>query len=169
MPQFQGQAFSTLNAKERARANRPQLAERNMQAVTDMVERHAAELAGQSRARRSSYIALTTTCRRAPTSASRSVRSLVKITVGAISIASATTARRWSTMSRCRRATGRQVAPLKARAVEVDQSAQAPDSTGPRTDPIHGGFRRWLQLAPQLLHPLATRPQYGCGSERCRD
>ena len=46
-PQFQGQAFSTLNAKQRARDNRAPLAERNMQAVTDMVDKHAAELAAK--------------------------------------------------------------------------------------------------------------------------
>jgi limonene 1,2-monooxygenase len=46
-PQFQGQAASTLAAKERARAGRERLAERNMQAVTDMVEKHAAELAAK--------------------------------------------------------------------------------------------------------------------------
>jgi limonene 1,2-monooxygenase len=44
-PQFQGQAYSTLAAKERARASREALAERNMQAVTDMVAKHEAELA----------------------------------------------------------------------------------------------------------------------------
>ena len=44
MPHFQGQAFSTLNAKERARAGREHLSERNMQAVVDMTEKHAAEL-----------------------------------------------------------------------------------------------------------------------------
>jgi limonene 1,2-monooxygenase len=43
-PRFQGQDWSTLNAKERARERREQLAERNMQAVTDMVEKHEAEL-----------------------------------------------------------------------------------------------------------------------------
>jgi limonene 1,2-monooxygenase len=43
-PQFQGQSYSTLAAKERARQNRDRLAERNMQAVTDMVEKHQAEL-----------------------------------------------------------------------------------------------------------------------------
>jgi limonene 1,2-monooxygenase len=46
-PQFQGQAYSTLQAKERARERREQLAERNMQAVTDMVEKHEAELAAK--------------------------------------------------------------------------------------------------------------------------
>ena len=44
-PRFQGHADSTLAAKERARASREALAERNMQAVTDMVEKHQAELA----------------------------------------------------------------------------------------------------------------------------
>ena len=44
-PEFQGQSSSTLAAKERARADREQLAERNMQAVTDMVEKHQRELA----------------------------------------------------------------------------------------------------------------------------
>jgi limonene 1,2-monooxygenase len=48
-PRFQGQAHSTLEAKERARAGRAHLAERNMQAVTDMVEKHAAELAAKER------------------------------------------------------------------------------------------------------------------------
>jgi limonene 1,2-monooxygenase len=43
-PHFQGQAYSTLESKERARAGRAHLAERNMQAVTDMVEKHQAEL-----------------------------------------------------------------------------------------------------------------------------
>lgn len=46
-PRFQGQAQSTLDARERARAGRAHLAERNMQAVTDMVEKHAAELAAK--------------------------------------------------------------------------------------------------------------------------
>ena len=45
MPQFQGQAFSTLNAKHRAAENREHLAERNMQAVVDMTEKHQRELA----------------------------------------------------------------------------------------------------------------------------
>jgi limonene 1,2-monooxygenase len=47
MPYFQGQAYSTLNAKDRARESRTHLAERNMQAVTDMVEKHAAEMAAK--------------------------------------------------------------------------------------------------------------------------
>jgi hypothetical protein len=46
-PRFQGHAASTLAARERARAGREHLAERNMQAVTDMVEKHAAELAAK--------------------------------------------------------------------------------------------------------------------------
>ncbi len=46
-PHFQGQAYSTLDAKARARADRDRLAERNMQAVTDMTEKHAAELAAK--------------------------------------------------------------------------------------------------------------------------
>ncbi len=48
MPEFQGQAHSTRDAKALARANRPHLAERNMQAVTDMVEKHAAEMAAKA-------------------------------------------------------------------------------------------------------------------------
>lgn len=47
-PRFQGHDVSTLAAKERARASREQLAERNMQAVTDMVEKHEAELAARA-------------------------------------------------------------------------------------------------------------------------
>ncbi len=46
-PYFQGQASSTLEAKARAREGREQLAARNMQAVTDMVEKHQAELAAR--------------------------------------------------------------------------------------------------------------------------
>lgn len=46
-PHFQGQAYSTLDAKARAREGRTHLAERNMQAVTDMTEKHAAELAAK--------------------------------------------------------------------------------------------------------------------------
>lgn len=46
-PHFQGQAYSTLDAKARAREGRAHLAERNMQAVTDMTEKHAAELAAK--------------------------------------------------------------------------------------------------------------------------
>ena len=44
-PEFQGQSYSTLEAKARARADREPLAERNMQAVTDMIEKHQKELA----------------------------------------------------------------------------------------------------------------------------
>jgi limonene 1,2-monooxygenase len=47
MPQFQGQAWSTNNAKARAEASRAQLAPRNAQAVADMVAKHAAELASK--------------------------------------------------------------------------------------------------------------------------
>ncbi|MDJ0771202.1 MAG: LLM class flavin-dependent oxidoreductase [Ilumatobacter sp.] len=43
-PRLQGHAASTLDAKGRARAAREHLAERNMQAVTDMIEKHEAEL-----------------------------------------------------------------------------------------------------------------------------
>ena len=46
-PQFQGQDWSTNNARSRAREARPELAERNMQAVTDMVEKHQRELAAK--------------------------------------------------------------------------------------------------------------------------
>ncbi len=46
-PQFQGQDWSTNNARSRARDARPELAERNMQAVTDMVEKHERELAAK--------------------------------------------------------------------------------------------------------------------------
>jgi len=45
MPEFQGQAFSTLNAKSRAVDSRPELADRNMKAVEEMVAKHQAELA----------------------------------------------------------------------------------------------------------------------------
>jgi hypothetical protein len=48
MPQFQGQAWSTNNAKARAEASRAQLAPRNAQAVADMVAKHASELAARS-------------------------------------------------------------------------------------------------------------------------
>lgn len=43
-PEFQGQSWSTLQAKERAREGRERLAERNMKAVEDMVAKHQAEL-----------------------------------------------------------------------------------------------------------------------------
>jgi limonene 1,2-monooxygenase len=45
MPEFQGQAYSTLNAKTRAVESRPELADRNMKAVEEMVAKHQAELA----------------------------------------------------------------------------------------------------------------------------
>ncbi|HEY4607962.1 MAG TPA: LLM class flavin-dependent oxidoreductase [Ilumatobacteraceae bacterium] len=45
MPEFQGQASSTLNAKARAVDSRPELADRNMKAVEEMVAKHQAELA----------------------------------------------------------------------------------------------------------------------------
>jgi limonene 1,2-monooxygenase len=44
-PEFQGHASATLDSKERARAGRERLAERNMKAVEEMVERHQKELA----------------------------------------------------------------------------------------------------------------------------
>ena len=44
MPEFQGQGYSTLNAKARAVETRPELADRNMKAVEEMVARHQAEL-----------------------------------------------------------------------------------------------------------------------------
>jgi len=43
MPQFQGQAGSTLEAKKRAEAARPVLAEQQAQAVAAMTEKHKAE------------------------------------------------------------------------------------------------------------------------------
>jgi limonene 1,2-monooxygenase len=46
-PRFQGQAHSTLQAKERARERREPLAARNQQAVDDMVAKHQAELAAK--------------------------------------------------------------------------------------------------------------------------
>ena len=46
-PEFQGHAAQTRAAKERARAGRERLAERNLQAVQDMVDKHEAELAGK--------------------------------------------------------------------------------------------------------------------------
>jgi limonene 1,2-monooxygenase len=45
MPEFQGQASSTLNAKARAVESRPELADRNMKAVEEMVAKHQTELA----------------------------------------------------------------------------------------------------------------------------
>ena len=48
MPQFQGQDWSTLRAKERAVASREQLTARSMKAIDEMVAKHQAEVAGQS-------------------------------------------------------------------------------------------------------------------------
>jgi limonene 1,2-monooxygenase len=47
-PEFQGQGWSTANAKQRARDGREHLAERNMKAVEDMVAKHAAEMAAKA-------------------------------------------------------------------------------------------------------------------------
>jgi limonene 1,2-monooxygenase len=47
-PQFQGQALATLDSKARAREQRERLAERNIQAVNDMVAKHEAELAADA-------------------------------------------------------------------------------------------------------------------------
>ena len=47
-PHFQGHAQPTLGAKEFAREHREHLAERNMQAVNDMVAQHEAELAAKN-------------------------------------------------------------------------------------------------------------------------
>ena len=44
-PQFQGQDWSTNNARQRARDHRPELAAKNMQAVEDMIAKHERELA----------------------------------------------------------------------------------------------------------------------------
>ena len=49
MPEFQGQGYSTLNAKERARNARPALAEQSMAAVTMMTEKYQAELAAKAK------------------------------------------------------------------------------------------------------------------------
>ena len=46
-PEFQGHAAATRDAKERARAGREPLAERNMKAVEEMVAKHQAELAAK--------------------------------------------------------------------------------------------------------------------------
>jgi limonene 1,2-monooxygenase len=43
-PEFQGHAAQTRAAKERARATREPLAERNLQAVQEMVDKHEREL-----------------------------------------------------------------------------------------------------------------------------
>jgi limonene 1,2-monooxygenase len=45
IPEFQGQAYSTLNAQTRAVESRPELADRNMKAVEEMVAKHLADLA----------------------------------------------------------------------------------------------------------------------------
>jgi limonene 1,2-monooxygenase len=47
-PQFQGQDYSTLHAKQRARDGREHLAERNLKAVEDMVAKHAEEMAAKA-------------------------------------------------------------------------------------------------------------------------
>jgi limonene 1,2-monooxygenase len=47
-PEFQGHAAATRDSKERARAGRERLAERNMKAVEEMVAKHEAELAAKS-------------------------------------------------------------------------------------------------------------------------
>ena len=49
MPEFQGQGYSTLNAKARARDARPVLAEQSMAAVTMMTEKYQAELAAKTK------------------------------------------------------------------------------------------------------------------------
>lgn len=49
-PEFQGQAWSTMQAKQRARDNREHLSERNMKAVEDMVNKHEAEKAARAAA-----------------------------------------------------------------------------------------------------------------------
>ena len=48
LPQFQGQAWSTLQAKSRAEASRPELAAAQTKAVEDVTARYHAEVAGQS-------------------------------------------------------------------------------------------------------------------------
>ena len=49
-PEFQGHAAQTQAAKDRARAEREPLAERSLQAVQDMVDKHQAELAAKNAA-----------------------------------------------------------------------------------------------------------------------
>jgi limonene 1,2-monooxygenase len=46
-PHFQGQAWSTLQAKARAEASRPELAERHLRAVEEVTARYQAEVAGK--------------------------------------------------------------------------------------------------------------------------
>ena len=48
MPQFQGQAASTLAAKARAEAGRPELAAEQARAVQAMTEKHKAEMSGKA-------------------------------------------------------------------------------------------------------------------------
>ena len=47
MPRFQGQAQPTLDAKARARAVRPELAENNLKAVEMSTAKYEAELAAK--------------------------------------------------------------------------------------------------------------------------
>lgn len=49
MPNFQGQAYSTLQAKTRAEAARPELAAQQAKAVEVMTEKHKAELASRAK------------------------------------------------------------------------------------------------------------------------
>ncbi len=49
LPHFQGQAWSTLQAKARAEAARERLSARSMQAVEDMIARHQADVTGHDR------------------------------------------------------------------------------------------------------------------------
>ena len=44
MPKFQGQSWSTLQAKARAEASREHLSARSMQAIEEMVAKHQAEV-----------------------------------------------------------------------------------------------------------------------------
>ncbi|MBO0730622.1 MAG: LLM class flavin-dependent oxidoreductase [Acidimicrobiaceae bacterium] len=46
-PQFQGQAWSTLQAKERARSTRPEMAAEHLKAVEDVAARYQAQIAGK--------------------------------------------------------------------------------------------------------------------------
>ena len=48
MPQFQGQAMGTLDAKKRAGAARPVLAEQQASAVEAMTQKYKAERQGRS-------------------------------------------------------------------------------------------------------------------------
>lgn len=49
MPRFQGSAVSTLRARDHARSVRPELADKNLRAVHNMTEKHAAERAARKR------------------------------------------------------------------------------------------------------------------------